>query len=67
MAATITRREQSKFEVLAMSDKDLSIVKGLRASEINDAAYRKLLVRYAAQVAPRCVAGSLMKLLNEVA
>lgn len=50
-----------------MSDKDLSIVKGLRGSEISDAAYRKLLVRYAAQVAPRCVAGALMKLLKEAA
>lgn len=50
-----------------MSDQDLNMIKCLTASQISDLAYRKLLVRYAAQVAPRCVAGSLMKLLREAA
>lgn len=47
-----------------MSQHELNTIMGLAAAQINDPQYRPLLLLYAGEIAPPCIAEALMKTLK---
>ena len=50
-----------------MSQREINTVMSLKASQISDPRYRDLLLRYAGEIAPPCIAEALMKTLKPAA
>lgn len=47
-----------------MSEREINTVKSLTHSQITNPRFRRLLLEYAGELAPPCVAEALMKLLK---
>lgn len=47
-----------------MSEREINTVKSLTRNQIGNPRFRRLLLEYAGELAPPCVAEALMKLLN---
>ncbi|OSO45614.1 hypothetical protein BV363_05517 [Pseudomonas syringae pv. actinidiae] len=49
-----------------MSEREFKTVRSLTYTQIQNPIYRPLLLRYAGELAPPCVAEALMKLLKRI-
>jgi hypothetical protein len=51
-------------ENAAMSEREITTVLSLTRNQINNPRFRRLILEYAGELAPPCVAEALMKLLK---